>query len=768
MDNDDVVDFDSEHPDDGTYHHFDDDDGDGDDSYEDDDGGIAQDGSSSSARYNASEGGGGDHNLEPYEGMEFDSEQSARMFYNSYARRVGFSTRVSVYQRSRRDGSIICRQIVCSREGFRREASETRSKRQRTVTRVGCKAQMTVKKQASGKWVVSKLVKEHNHELVPPDKVHSLRSHRHVSGSARSLIDTLQAAGMGPSGVMSVLIKESGGVNNVGFTKVDCQNYMSSSRQRSLGNGGQLLFDYLKRMQEEDPQFFCAIQGDNTENSTGNIFWADVKSRSNYNFFGDTVTFDTTYRTNRYRVPFAPFTGWNHHGQPVLFGCALLLNESESSFVWLFQTWLAAMSGRQPISITTDQDRIIRSAVLQVFPETRHRFCKWNVFREAQEKLSDVYLWHPNFEAEFFRCINSTETVDDFESCWESLVQRYNLGDNDWLLSMYNARQQWVPVFLRDAFFGEMSTTQASDNINSFFDGYINASTTIQALIKQYEKAVASRHEKEVKADYETINTTLVLKTPSPMEKQAAKIYTKIIFTKFQEELFETLAYPATIVDDTGLETMYRVANFGEEHKARFVKFNVFEKKARCSCQMFEFSGITCRHILAVFRVTNVLTLPSHYILKRWTRNAKSGIFIDEHALGLLSSNSQDSSAARYENLRREAIKYVEEGTESDHVYNAAMECLHVAAKKVASAQVQVPRVLQKSTCGDSQHQQLHESYYSLDQDRKIKELTAELEDASQRCEAYRAKLLAVLKDMEERKLKISVNVQNVRLNLRF
>lgn len=54
-----------------------------------------------------------------------------------------------------------------------------------------------------------------------------------------------------------------------------------------------------------------------------------------------------------------------------------------------------------------------------------------------------------------------------------------------------------------------------------------------------------------------------------------------------------------------------------------------------------------------------------------------------------------------------------------------------------------------------------------MNQDKKIQELTAELENASQRCEAYRANLLAVLKDMEEQKLKISVKVQNVRLNCR-
>lgn len=642
-----------------------------------------------------------DNNLEPYEGMEFDSEQAARIFYNSYARRIGFSTRVSVYQRSRRDGSIICRQIVCSREGFRREGSENRSKRQRSITRVGCKAQMTVKKQTSGKWVVSKIVKEHNHELVPPDKVHCLRSHRHVSGPARSLIDTLQAAGMGPSGVMSVLIKESGGVNNVGFTKVDCQNYMSSSRQRTLGSGGQIVIDYLKQMEADDPGFFCAFQGNPENNTMGNIFWADANARMNYNYFGDTVKFNTTYRTNRYRVPFAPFTGWNHHGQPVLFGCALLLNESEASFVWLFEKWLAAMSGRHPISITTDQDRIIRSAVAQVFPGTRHRFCKWNVFREAQEKLSDVHQIHPNFEAEFHRCINLIDSVDEFESCWASLLQRYNLGNNEWLQSMYSVRQQWVPVYLRNTFFGEMSATQGSDAINSYFDGYVNASTNIHILIKQYEKAVANRYEKEVKADYDTVNTKPILKTPSPMEKQAASMYTRKIFTKFQEELVETLAYFATIADDIGSEVIYRVAKFGEEHKANMVKFNLFEKKASCSCKMFEFSGIICRHILAVFRVTNVLTLPPHYILKRWTRNAKSGVLLNNHTLGL-SGNSQESSAARYNSLRQEVIKYIEEGAKSTHIHQVAMDALREAAKKVAASKNHGPIAL-PNTCQLSQ-----------------------------------------------------------------
>ena len=68
-----------------------------------------------------------------------------------------------------------------------------------------------------------------------------------------------------------------------------------------------------------------------------------------YQYFGDVVTFDTTYKRNKYDMPFAPFTGLNHHCQSILFGCALLQDETEQTFVWLFETWLQAMWGKEPI-----------------------------------------------------------------------------------------------------------------------------------------------------------------------------------------------------------------------------------------------------------------------------------------------------------------------------------------------------------------------------------------------------------------------------------
>lgn len=617
----------------------------------------------------------------PYEGMEFETEEDAWTFYNTYARRIGFNTRISVFHRSRRDGSVTSRQFVCAREGFRapRPRKDTgdreKARRMRAVTRVGCKAMIRVKKQDNGRWAVSKLHKVHNHELEAPSRAHCLRSHRLLSESGRNAPVSIQGA------------KEESSVINESYTVI--------THQSMVAGGVQSILEYLQHMQVEDSGFFYAMQS-NGDRCTGNAFWADARSRMDYKHFGDAITFDTSYRTDQYLIPFASFTGVNHHRQPVLFGCALLVDDSESSLIWLFQTFLSAMSGCHPTTITTEQDGIIHAAVTQVFLQTRHRLCKWHILKEGQDKLSDVCHAYPSFQGEFNKCINMTETIEEFESCWEMLITRFDLRHNEWLQSVYSCRHQWVPVYLRNTFFAEMSPTQQCESRSLFFEGYVNVQTDAEMFIQQYEKALDTRFEKEVKADFDTIYALPVLKTPSPMEKQAAELYTWKIFTKFQEELIETSVYTANKVSEEGEISTYKVAKLDEEHKAYTVMFSDSEIRATCSCQMFEYSGILCRHILTVFRVTSVLTLPSHFILKRWTKNVRnervseiSNRFVTAEVDARSQSNSQDTRQSltwRYNSLCHEAIKFAEDGATSISIYNVAMHALQEAVKKVAKA----------------------------------------------------------------------------------
>ena len=149
------------------------------------------------------------------------------------------------------------------------------------------------------------------------------------------------------------------------------------------------------------------------EHGLKNVFWVDATSREDYKIFGDVVSFDTKYITNKYRMPFAPFIGVNNH-QSILLGCALLADETMSTFVWLIQTWLRAMDGKHPIAILTNQDKAMKATISIVFPNTQHRLCMWHILKKIPKKLSHVIKKDESFMRIFNDCVYNL-WLEDFE-----------------------------------------------------------------------------------------------------------------------------------------------------------------------------------------------------------------------------------------------------------------------------------------------------------------------------------------------------------------
>lgn len=584
--------------------------------------------------------------LEPVLGMKFESDEAAKTFYNEYARRLGFPFRVGRSRRSKgTEEVLIMKRFVCSKEGIyqKKPSSEGTRKRERISMREGCKAMMEVIRDGD-RWVASKLEKVHNHHLGACTRVGYLRSRGFIDAS-----------------------------DKVNFMASDT---LTALRQNAFGQGGdaQSLLDYFKRMQAENPAFFYAIQVDNNSCMT-NAFWADAKARTYYNYFGDTVTFDTTYKKNKYMMPFVTFSGVNHHLQPIIFGCALLIDENEYSFVWLFETWLKAMGGRPPVSFVTDQNRAMAAATAKVLPETCHRFCKWLILSRSKQKLAHVYSAHPTLKAELENCVNLSESIRTFETNWASIIDKFDLMKNTWLQGLFSIRQRWVPLYLKDNFFAEVSPSQKLETMNDFYKKLFNTKTSLKVLLAQFELAMASRYEDEAQGELDTVCTSPILKTASPIERQAALIYTRTVFEKFQEEFVESFGYNVHKVKD-GPVSKFNVTRDDDALETFTVTYNAAKTIATCSCKHFEFSGILCRHIIGVFLMVDVRILPQEYFLRRWTRNAMGGAHLDEESADN-QVTCQASVSSRFSDLCRDAIKFAEKGATSTEIYRATKDALH-------------------------------------------------------------------------------------------
>ncbi|KAB2620978.1 protein FAR-RED ELONGATED HYPOCOTYL 3-like [Pyrus ussuriensis x Pyrus communis] len=92
--------------------------------------------------------------VEPHFGMEFESEDAAEELYEDYSRRVGFIMSIDQCRRSDVDKRVLSQDQVLS------------VRRPQHTTRECCKAMMLVKLDKSGKWVVTRVVKDHAHPLI--------------------------------------------------------------------------------------------------------------------------------------------------------------------------------------------------------------------------------------------------------------------------------------------------------------------------------------------------------------------------------------------------------------------------------------------------------------------------------------------------------------------------------------------------------------------------------------------------------------------------
>ena len=135
-------------------------------------------------------------------------------------------------------------------------------------------------------------------------------------------------------------------VCGVGFTRREIYNLCAREKRKLLSKGdAATAIGIMASKKQRDPSFFFEYMLDK-EGHLNRMFWCDSQSHHDYEDFGDMLVFDSTYKMNRYGMPFIPFVGLNNHRKTTVFGCAIVSDETEETYVWLLQTFLRSMCQR--------------------------------------------------------------------------------------------------------------------------------------------------------------------------------------------------------------------------------------------------------------------------------------------------------------------------------------------------------------------------------------------------------------------------------------
>ncbi|KAF4400403.1 hypothetical protein G4B88_018745 [Cannabis sativa] len=131
----------------------------------------------------------------PKVSMEFETEEEAYNFSNTYAYNVG--TRAN-------------------------DKQNVNVKRHRAETRFGCLAKMKINCRQIGKYKVVESIAEHNHVTLSPIKSHLHRSKRTLTPAQAVEIDLVESSGIAPKASLDLMVRRTDGSQNLGFILDDC------------------------------------------------------------------------------------------------------------------------------------------------------------------------------------------------------------------------------------------------------------------------------------------------------------------------------------------------------------------------------------------------------------------------------------------------------------------------------------------------------------------------------------------------------------------
>ncbi|XP_058202825.1 protein FAR1-RELATED SEQUENCE 9-like [Rhododendron vialii] len=176
-----------------------------------------------------------------------------------------------------------------------------------------------------------------------------------------------------------------------------------------------------------------------------------------------------------------------------------------------------------------------------------------------------------------------------------------------------------------------MTSNQRVEISHSFFKRYVSKENSMIDFVMRFNRALAKVRHNELDLDHKDVNEKPQLKTSWAMEKGMSEIYTWSIFERFQEEIFQINAYVVTFIRENEHRCLWNVQR-EEMEGARIHEISVDKSSNRvsCSCKMFEFDGIPCRHLLAYLFRMQIRELPTEYILQRWMKTAKAGRVMDD------------------------------------------------------------------------------------------------------------------------------------------
>ncbi|KAL2931300.1 Protein FAR1-RELATED SEQUENCE 5 [Bienertia sinuspersici] len=159
--------------------------------------------------------------------MKFDTLQQGISFYENYVRVSGFDTRLYSTKKRKSDGKISLKYCVCNKEGFRETPRlHAECKKKRPITRMGCKARMTLKLiNDQVNYVIFSFHEGHTHPITTPNSAHYTKQSRNLTLAHKKYIMDNSRANIRATKSYRLMKERVAGYQDMAASVTDFKNF---------------------------------------------------------------------------------------------------------------------------------------------------------------------------------------------------------------------------------------------------------------------------------------------------------------------------------------------------------------------------------------------------------------------------------------------------------------------------------------------------------------------------------------------------------------
>ncbi|PWA65873.1 FAR1 DNA binding domain-containing protein [Artemisia annua] len=226
--------------------------------------------------------------------------------YEEYAEKAGFSIRLST-QNCLKSGIVERKYLVCNREGLAKGVNkdtmneETSDNQIRTssISRTGCMARVKFKlNESHTEYVLYDFVKEHNHTFIPVIYRNLTKKKKKLTHREKMFMQQLGGTNIGATRAHHLYAATNGGYDEVDATETEFRNQTRDLNSHIGDSDAQMLINKMENRVKNVANFTFEYAVEDSQ--LNRLFWADEMAKYNYKEFGDTISFDATFRTNKY------------------------------------------------------------------------------------------------------------------------------------------------------------------------------------------------------------------------------------------------------------------------------------------------------------------------------------------------------------------------------------------------------------------------------------------------------------------------------------